>query len=292
VYNDYPQNVDVSAPNPNGPWSYGYQIGLDYSQGDPLTLFDFPHSTDGGQNQAWGTFNLDMGAGVPALYMSPGKTPDQYFVMLSGNSVNLNPGLEAQLGPDTMHGVRVTVRWKAPATGSYNIDSLFEGRASHTYHNGYATADVNVLKNGVSLFSGDINGFVGIPNVEVAGGDDRSQAYQHTLSLTAGDILDFSVGDGRRPADYNLDRFTDSADYVAWRAGLSPNPNSIADYDTWRHSYYLSNLGSGADSVALTLSISTTGGGAGVGSAVPEPATALLLAVSGLALTARRARFR
>src|SRR5262249_50017957 len=147
VYNDYPTDLDVSAPNPNGAWSYGYQIGTDYSQADPFTLFDYGHSSDAKQNMLWQTFNYYLWAGVPAIMMSPNKTPDQYFVMLRGGAVNLNPGLEDQISPDSLHGVRSTVRWKAPATGSYNINALFEGVATFHYHNGLSSADVNVLKN-------------------------------------------------------------------------------------------------------------------------------------------------
>jgi hypothetical protein len=291
VYNDYPTNVDVDAPNPNGAWSYGYQIGLDYSQGDPFTFFDYPHSSDSGQNQLWQTFNYYLWAGVPAIMMTPNKTPDQYFYFLRGGAVNLNPGLEDQISPESMHGVRSTVRWTAPATGSYSIDALFEGIATMTWHNGYCSCDVNVLKNGVSLFSGDIYGFVGIPGVEAAGGNDRSQTFQQILSLTAGDKLDFSVGDGDRPADFNLDGYTNAADYVAWRAGLG-STYTQADYNTWRSRYNLSNLGSGADSVNLTLTISTVAGAGVSTSSVPEPTTSFLLVVSSLAFAARRVRFR
>jgi hypothetical protein len=286
VYNDYPTNLDVSAPNPNGAWSYGYQIGVDYSQGDPFTLFDYPHSSDAGQNMLWQTFNYYLWAGVPAIMMTPNKTANQYFYMLRGGTVNLNPGLEDQISPEAMHAVRTTVRWTAPATGSYSVDALFEGVATMTWHHAYCSCDVNVLKNGVSLFTGDINGFVGI-DVEQPGGYDRSQAFQQTLSLVAGDTLDFSVGDGRRPADFNVDGYTDAGDYTTWRK----NAGAGADYDLWRRNYDVSNLGSGADSVNLTLTISTVAG-AGVSSSVPEPATWLLLAVSGLVLGARRARCR
>jgi hypothetical protein len=287
VYNDYPTNLDVNAPNPNGAWSYGYQVGLDYSQGDPFTLFDYPHSSDSGQNMLWQTFSFYQWAGVPAVMMSPGKTPDQYFVMLRGGAVNLNPGLEDQLGPDSLDGPRTTVRWTAPATGSYNINALFEGVATFHYHNGLASADVNVLKNGVSLFSGEIRGSVGIPGIEGPMGTDQSQAYQQTLSLAAGDTLDFSVGDGIKVGDLNVDGYADAGDYVSWRK----NGGTPADYQAWRKDFAYSPLGSGADSINLTLTISTAAG-AGVSGSVPEPATLVLLAVSGLALSARRVRFR
>ncbi len=58
--------------------------------------------------------------------------------------------------------------------------------------------------------------------------------------------------------DYNQNGRVDAADYVAWRKGASPNPNTIGDYNTWR-----ANFGSGSGSVA--------GDGLSSVTAVPEP---------------------
>jgi hypothetical protein len=292
VYDDWHAFTEPDlGPNPNGAWTFGYHLSLT----DPFVPFDFPAIANDGLVNQWTSFNFDA-IGVPGIYSTPNKTPDDYFYHLSGGSVNLNPGLDWQLGEGALHGPSCDVVWTAPAAGSYNIDALFEGRASFAIHNAYASADVHVLLNGTPIFSGPISGFVGIPNngqstpSEVAGGVDRTQAYVDTLTLAAGDTLDFYVGDGLRPADYNLDGYTDAGDYVTWRKGLG-STYTEADYDTWRTNYNISNLGSGADSVALTLTISTATG-AGVSASIPEPATSLLLAVSGLALAARRVRSR
>jgi len=76
------------------------------------------------------------------------------------------------------------------------------------------------------------------------------------------------------PGDFNLDGRVDAADYVVWRNGGSPNPNSLSDYNLWR-----SNFGNH----------SGAGSGLGGSAAVPEPATCLLgLILFGAALLMRR----
>jgi hypothetical protein len=65
--------------------------------------------------------------------------------------------------------------------------------------------------------------------------------------------------------DYNGDGTVDAADYVVWRKGGSPNPNSVTDYNTWR-----ANFGA------------STGGALSGGATVPEPATAVLFTIAGL----------
>lgn len=79
--------------------------------------------------------------------------------------------------------------------------------------------------------------------------------------------------------DYNQDALVDAADYVAWRKGASPNPNTIGDYNTWR-----ANFGSGAGTGAGDNGLSA-------GSAVPEPTFGYALLGSAV-LAFRRAKTR
>lgn len=73
-----------------------------------------------------------------------------------------------------------------------------------------------------------------------------------------------STGSAGLAGDYDGNGVVDMRDYVVWRNGGSPNPNSPADYDTWRANFGNHN-GSGA------------GGSLGGGAAVPEPASLGLL---------------
>ena len=65
--------------------------------------------------------------------------------------------------------------------------------------------------------------------------------------------------------DYNGDGIVDASDYVTWRKGGSPTPNSLADYNTWRQHF--------GETLPPSGSLLTDG------NAVPEPsALAMLLA--------------
>jgi hypothetical protein len=79
----------------------------------------------------------------------------------------------------------VTVRWTAPAGGTYAISGDFLGLALNEQAHGVA-----VDKNGVSLFT--------LANVDSQG---QSDPFATTLALSAGDTLDFIVDTG--PGDTN-----------------------------------------------------------------------------------------
>jgi hypothetical protein len=83
-----------------------------------------------------------------------------------------------------------------------------------------------------------------------------------------------STGTSGPTGDYNGDQKVDAADYVAWRKGNSPTPNSVGDYNTWR-----AHFGQGS------------GTGSSLGSLVPEPGSAVLVGLAmGLASSFRRSR--
>ncbi len=64
------------------------------------------------------------------------------------------------------------------------------------------------------------------------------------------DYVTYSTGAAVQ-GDYNHDGFVNAADYVAWRSGSSPNPNSLADYNTWRTNFGASG-GTGTGVVAFS----------------------------------------
>src|SRR5262249_19545731 len=106
----------------------------------------------------YSTTTQDIGQGGPEL--GPGA-----FL--------LHPGL---------NGEYCVLRWTAPADGSYQIDAEFQGSDLTG-----ATTDVHVLRNGTALLDGSINGGLG---------PGSGPTYAGTLSLRAGDIIDFAVGYG------------------------------------------------------------------------------------------------
>lgn len=84
------------------------------------------------------------------------------------------------------------------------------------------------------------------------------------------DYMEIRLPDDGVPGDFNNDGNVDGRDFLAWQRGQSPTPLSATDLATWR-----SNYGTGG----LTASV-----------AVPEPISALLLVVCGMALANRRRR--
>jgi hypothetical protein len=82
------------------------------------------------------------------------------------------------------------------------------------------------------------------------------------------------VTGGGLAGDYNNDGKVDAGDYVIWRKGGSPNPNSQTDYDTWRANFG-KPPGAGSGSLAN-------------GGSVPEPASVLLVLMGLAALAGSR----
>jgi len=88
----------------------------------------------------------------------------------SGGLVYMHPGPQGQ---------QTVVRWTAPSSGTFNISGRFEGIAG-----GHATTDVHVMHNSTSIFDGYVNGLGSVV------------PYSMQRTVTAGDTIDFVVGDG------------------------------------------------------------------------------------------------
>jgi hypothetical protein len=86
-------------------------------------------------------------------------------------------------GPNNEYSV---IRFTAPVAGTYNLSSTF------TPFDAQTTTDVHILRGGTSLFSGNTIGATG-----------TSQAFSSTLTLAAGQTVDFAVGFG--PDNYRFD---------------------------------------------------------------------------------------
>ena len=90
-----------------------------------------------------------------------------------------------------------TVRWTSPIDGNLLLSVLFKGVVSFTGSNG-TTTDVHVLKNGVSIFDGNIQGFFGSvsSNYSDKFGNSPSAAFSTAIQVAKSDKIDFCVGDG------------------------------------------------------------------------------------------------
>jgi GH25 family lysozyme M1 (1,4-beta-N-acetylmuramidase) len=91
------------------------------------------------------------------------------------------------------------------------------------------------------------------------------------IGWSAEDFL--STLDANLPGDFNGDGKVNAADYITWRRGQSPNPNSSTDLATWRQ-HFGSSSGAGA--------------GTSIGSTVPEPTSLLYVATISFLGFARR----
>jgi hypothetical protein len=166
VVYDAAKDFSVVNGNPNGVWTYGYSLTL----GGPLILNNNSGTNFQGSGiQFW---NTNIAANDPFV----GYNPTSQLITLG--PIQVQPGqLFFHPGPNDEFE---TVRFRAPAAGgSFQLVTGFVGVDTTG-----TTTDVHVLLNGVSQFSGLINGF------------GSKQAYSTTLTLRAGDILDFAVGYG------------------------------------------------------------------------------------------------
>ena len=162
--------------NPNGVWSYGW---ITASNSD-LTLYNSVKSyadiiTEWCQNNEY-----DAAGNIS-------KNPTDTGVDSSGMWWNPQ-GLCMHPGPS---GQMATVRWTSAVTSVIKIDANFAGA---NYSAG-ATTDVHILKNGVSLFDGHVNGFGGGGSHPATGTDPECSGSALTY-VAPGDAIDISVGSG------------------------------------------------------------------------------------------------
>jgi hypothetical protein len=164
------------ASNPNDVWSYG-TTGTTLMA--PLTLYTNTKSGIGGIPNwiGWEGTEPIFGDNFPLVGKNTGASTG------TSADVVLLPGeLAEHPAPD---GAYAVVRFTAPTSGAFLLRAVFEGREFQG--SGPATSsDVHVVLNSVALFNGDVSGF----------GPSSDQSFATTLVLSAGDHVDFSVGDG------------------------------------------------------------------------------------------------
>jgi hypothetical protein len=158
-----------STQNPNGAWSYGCTKSL----GATFHLFTQQTPISAGLYD-WGTA-LSCGQTNPpgVAYNSTDATFTGGTVTVPAHTIWFHPG------PQNQNSV---LRWTAPASGNYQVKAVFWGDDFA----GPTTTDVHVLHNGVRIYSGEVSGF----------GPSSDQSFMSTISVAAGDTIDFAVGYG------------------------------------------------------------------------------------------------
>ncbi len=164
-----PKPYDAAAQfsgtdNPNGVWSYGCTQSL----GAAFQLTQ-PNTPQPGLYQ-WGLNPCPVQLG----YNSTNASITRGTVLIPSHTMVFGPGQQDQ---------NAVLRFTAPASGNYKVQAVFWGDDFV----GPTTTDVHVLHNGVGLYTGEVTGF---------GRPSSDQSFTTTISVAAGDTIDFAVGYG------------------------------------------------------------------------------------------------
>ena len=171
--------------NPNGVWTYGWEPTLGGTFGNDTHTGDFIAGVDEYSS--------------PIQYMSIWHNRTSSPIV--SGSLTLQPGkVVLHPGPSGQYSV---VRWTAPASDSYAVNAVFSGVDSTP-----TTTDVHVLHNNSGLFDAELNLDMG----------SNTAQYSTTVALSAGDSLDFAVGNGGN--DYYDDATQLDLTIVSTSAGL------------------------------------------------------------------------
>jgi hypothetical protein len=171
---DYDAVKDFSiTSNPNGVWSYGWLSSL----GSPLNLYTVTDSTTFSGLSAWLETGMTMYA-PPLVGHNDTQTTLCYLIFC------VPPGY-LQLHPGVNNEVSV-VRWTAPTSGTFSVQGAVRGLDLITSTNFYV-----ILNSERRVFSAPIN--------------DRNPpiVFHHTLTVSAGDTIDFAVDFGQNGTYYN-----------------------------------------------------------------------------------------
>ena len=182
--------------NPSGEWDYGWidngtgvftsyngTLGANFGGGKEFTAWvkDGGWDSHGNVGQSMGTADIDG---------DWGSVRELGQVIYGPQHPNVPPHR------------KTTSRWTAPAAGDYDITAVFTGQGLGGSH-----SNVSVALNGVDEWNTLVNGFVGRSweGYTDGFGPDPLQAYGDTLTLAAGDTLDFGVVTGAQPAPIGVD---------------------------------------------------------------------------------------
>jgi hypothetical protein len=161
--------ADFSAlHNPNGSWSYGYKTAA-----APTTFV--PYNTEsqpfGSAFDSW--YDPTVGSIPTVVHNNTGTTQSFSTFVIPPDLLNIHPGVSLQ---------RSVIRWTAPLNGTVQVNGWFQGLDVDG-----TTTDVQVTYNNTTtVFSGEVTGY----------GPSTAISFPFTMSVSAGDTIDFSVGDG------------------------------------------------------------------------------------------------
>jgi len=253
AFNDFSVNTN---PGPGGTWRYGYTTTL----GGSYTLYTGT-AYDANCRTWWVSTNQELVekniTGTDFLYTSI------YVLAPGARFLMMHPGAAGEYS---------ITRWTAVTSGTYQIASTFK-----SLRVGYVptTTDVHVLKSGSSVFNGAINSYE----------PWSDQCFTRTMSLNAGDTIDFVVGTGGNGYGYDTTGLRAAITFfgtpvlsVTPSVGLNATGTFGGPFTPPSASYTLTNSGTGllnwqAGNTSGWLSLSSTGGMLDTGSSTTVIAT-------------------
>jgi len=228
----YDAATDFSiTSNPDGVWSYGCTESL----GAAFQLYtqSIPFTGVGTGVWAWAYNSTCAQGSPPALGYNLTNTPiTEGSFTLPAHEVWFHPGPEDQ---------NSVLRFTAPATGNYKIQAVFWGDDFV----GPTTTDVHVLHNNLGLYTGEVTGF----------GPSSDQSFTTTISVAAGDTIDFAVGYGT-DGGYGFDATGVSA--VITQLALSCQLTGIVNGPPKQIKIAMQALPPGLNTIQLTSSTNAT----------------------------------
>ncbi|HLK57529.1 MAG TPA: hypothetical protein VKU00_13260 [Chthonomonadaceae bacterium] len=161
---DYPTGF-ANGLNPNGVWTYGWSNGLSGA----FTIYPDHRviQPDCDPIDAWDDLSNNVEF-TPVVYQSTAAC--------SNGNVDYPAGALILHGGGQNDTAYSHILFTAPASGAYAISIAFTGRQVNV------NADAHVLHNGLSLFD------------TVISSDGQSESFSDDVSLAAGDVIDFAVG--------------------------------------------------------------------------------------------------
>lgn len=177
--------------NVNGVWSYGTTLNLN------AAFQLMTRSGTNGSYQYWdgGDYKPSLGKAVGTAVNAAWKVPT--------DTLNMHPGANGEYS---------VLRFLAQNDGQYTVD--FDFWANHS-----TTTDIHVLADGVEKFSG----FVTSTKTYAAPGN-----WTSTLTLSAGDFIDFMVGKGGPTSTWNNDS-TGVAALISYAAPVVTTPSNVPE---------------------------------------------------------------
>ncbi len=170
----YDAAADFSATsNPTGVWSYGEEATL----GGSLSLYT-ANASGAGIDYWNGSGGVGLNSPPFVLHNGTNQAISIGSIIVQAGQLAFHPGQQDQYS---------IIRFTSPVAGTFSLVSSFTG-----IDIGGTTTDVHVLLDGSSLFGGSVNGYGG------------TTAFNSSITLHVGDIIDFAVGYGSN-GTYNND---------------------------------------------------------------------------------------